>query len=101
MLANRKLDIERKRHDGQINVSKFRQQKISNTVRKFDLVINIPEIMEVEFEDTKGLIRIRISKKNRQFNGQKKKNKRTNNDLQKHTNKIKYRVTRNPLRTGN
>ena len=71
MLANRKLDIERKMHDGQINVNKFRQQKISNTVRKFDLVINISEIMEEEFEGTKGLIRIRISKKNRQFNGQK------------------------------
>jgi hypothetical protein len=29
-----------------------------------------------EFEDTKGVIRIRISKKNRQHNGQKKKYKR-------------------------
>ena len=35
-----------------------------------------------EFEDTKGVIRIRISKKNRQHNDQKKKYKRTNNDLQ-------------------
>jgi chaperonin cofactor prefoldin len=35
-----------------------------------------------EFEDTKGVIKIRISKKNRQHNGQKKKYKRTNNDLQ-------------------
>ena len=34
-----------------------------------------------EFEDTKGVIRIRISK-NRQHNDQKKKYKRTNNDLQ-------------------
>jgi hypothetical protein len=38
--------------------------------------------MKEEFEDTKGAIRIRISKKNRQHNGQKKKYKRTNNDLQ-------------------
>jgi hypothetical protein len=30
----------------------------------------------------KGVIRICISKKNRQHNGQKKKDKRTNNDLQ-------------------
>ena len=30
----------------------------------------------------KGVIRIRISKKNRQHNGQKKKYKKTNNDLQ-------------------
>ena len=35
-----------------------------------------------EFEDTKGATRIRISKKNRQHNGQKKKDNRTNNDLQ-------------------
>jgi hypothetical protein len=33
-------------------------------------------------KDTTGVIRIRISKKNRQHNGQKKKYKRTNNDLQ-------------------
>ena len=38
--------------------------------------------MKEEFEDTKGVIRIRKSKKNRQHNGQKKKDKRTNNDLQ-------------------
>jgi hypothetical protein len=35
-----------------------------------------------EFEETKGVIRIRKSKKNRQHNGQKKKYKRTNNDRQ-------------------
>jgi 3-polyprenyl-4-hydroxybenzoate decarboxylase len=51
-----------------------------------------------EFEDTKGVIRIRISKKNRQHNGQKKKYKRTNNDLQ--NIQIKDRVTRTPLNSG-
>jgi hypothetical protein len=35
-----------------------------------------------EFEDITGVIRIRISKRNRQHNGQKKKYKRKNNDLQ-------------------
>ena len=35
-----------------------------------------------EFEDTNGVIRIRMSKKNRQHNGQRKKDKRANNDLQ-------------------
>ena len=35
-----------------------------------------------EFEDTKGVIRIPKLKKNRQHNGQKKKYKRTNSDLQ-------------------
>jgi hypothetical protein len=34
------------------------------------------------FEDIKGVIRIRKSKKDRQHNGQTKKDKRTNNDLQ-------------------
>ena len=38
--------------------------------------------MQEEFEDTEGAIIIRISKKNREHNGQKKKYKRTNNDLQ-------------------
>ena len=37
--------------------------------------------MEEEFKDTKGVIKIRISK-NRKNNDQKKKYKRTNNDLQ-------------------
>ena len=46
------------------------------------LVVSPYYILEEEFEDTKGAIRIRISKKNRQHNGQKKKYKRTNNDLQ-------------------
>ena len=35
-----------------------------------------------EFDDIKGAIIIRISKKNRQYIGQMKKYKRTNNDLQ-------------------
>ena len=39
-------------------------------------------IAKEEFEDTKGAIRIRISRKNRQYNGQNKNNRRTNNDLQ-------------------
>jgi len=38
-------------------------------------------MLQEELEDTKGVIRIRISKKSRQRNGQKKKDNRTNNDL--------------------
>jgi hypothetical protein len=38
--------------------------------------------LEVEVEDTKEVIRIHKSKKNRQHNVQKKKDKRTNNNLQ-------------------
>jgi hypothetical protein len=42
-----------------------------------------------EFEYTKGEIRIRISKKNRQHSDEKKKDKRTNNDLQNINIKLK------------
>jgi len=42
--------------------------------------------------DTNGVIRIYKSK-DRQHNGQKKKEKRTNNDLQNITHKTKDRVT--------
>ena len=42
-------------------------------------------LKQEEFEDTKKVIRICKSKKNGQNNGQKKKGKRTNNDLQKYT----------------
>jgi len=38
--------------------------------------------LEEELEDIKGVIRIRKSKRDRQRNGQKKKDKRTKNDLQ-------------------
>ena len=49
------------------------------------------------------VIRIRILKKNRHHNGQKKKYKRTNNDLQNiyiYIYITKDRVTRTPLKTG-
>jgi malic enzyme len=41
----------------------------------------------IEFEDTKGVIRNRKLKKDTQHNGQKKKDKKTNNDLQNITHK--------------
>ena len=53
-------------------------------------------MLEEEFEDTKGVIRIRISKKNRQHNGQKQKDKQRST---KHTHKTKDRLTRTPLKT--
>jgi hypothetical protein len=45
--------------------------------------------MKEEFGDTKGEIRIPKLKKDRQHNGQMKKNKRTNNVLQNTTQKTK------------
>ena len=51
-------------------------------------------------EDTKEIIRIRLTK-NRQHNGKKKKYKRTNNDRQNITQKTKDRVTRTQLKRTN
>jgi len=45
-------------------------------------------------------IRIRKSKKDRQHNGQRKGDNRTNNDLQNTTQKTRDRATRTPLKTG-
>ena len=54
-----------------------------------------------DFEGTKGVIRIRKSKKNRQHTDQKKKYKRTNNDLQNIKHKTEDRVTQTPLNLTN
>ena len=56
--------------------------------------------MYEEFEDTKGAIIIRISKKNRQHNGKKKKGQKDKQRYIKHTYKTKDRVTRTLLKTG-
>jgi len=55
--------------------------------------------LEEVLEDTKGVIRNRKPKKDRQHNGQTKKNKRTSNDLQNTTPKTKDRATRILLKT--
>ena len=57
-------------------------------------------IKQDQLEDTKGVIRIRKSKKNRQHIGRKKTDKRTNNDLQNTTHTIKDQVTRTQLKIG-
>jgi len=44
--------------------------------------------LQDNFEDIKEVIRIRKSKKVRQYNGQMKKDKRTNTDLQNISQKI-------------
>ena len=46
-----------------------------------------------KLNDTKTVIRNRKSKKDRQYNGQTKKDKWTNNQVQNTTQKIKYRAT--------
>ena len=55
-----------------------------------------------EIADTKGVIRIDKSKKDRQHNGQKKR-KKGQKDKQrstKHTHKTKDRETRTPIKAG-
>ena len=58
--------------------------------------ISVSHISTEEFEDTKGVIRIRISKKDRQHNRQKNGQSTTYKD----TDKSKDRVTRTPIKTG-
>jgi hypothetical protein len=50
--------------------------------------------------NTSGVDTSRKSRTNRQHNGQEKKDKKTNNDLQNTAQKTKDRVTRTPLNTG-
>ena len=67
---------------------KFLRGEIWNPTNWFNLPLYSAIMMhsfnhlfeQEEFEDTKWEIRNRISKTNRQHNGQKKKYKRTNND---------------------
>jgi hypothetical protein len=51
-----------------------------------------------ELENTKGVIIIRKSNKNRQHNNQQKRDKVTNNDLKNITQKTKDRVSWTPLK---
>jgi ferritin len=61
----------------------------------------IKKLLKQELEVTKVVNRISKSKKDKQHNGnQKKRDKRTNNDLQKTTQKIKDRATVTPPTTG-
>jgi hypothetical protein len=73
--------------DTQHDVQHGPHNTMSSTDTQHDVSLDFPYMVYPstyleDCEDTKGLIRIRISKKNRQHNGQKKKYKRTNNDLQ-------------------
>jgi hypothetical protein len=52
-----------------------------NNIKVFGSKKTKKQIDKVSFEDTKGVIRIRIPKKTQLRNSQRKKYKRTNNDL--------------------
>ena len=55
--------------------------------------------VQEKFEDTKGVIR-KCKLKDKQHNGQYKKEKSTNNDLQSIIQKTKDRATRTTLKNG-
>jgi hypothetical protein len=58
----------------------------------------LPTIYHTQGEHANHYTTLRLSKEDKQHNGQKKKNKRTNNDLQ-NIDKTKDRVTRTPLKS--
>ena len=58
------------------------------------IILSHKGITNEEFEDTKGVIRILKSKKDKQLNGQKEKNKSTNNDLQNISQKTYKKYTK-------
>ena len=62
-----------------------------------DVLYSCLQVYE-EFEDTKGAIGIRISKKNRQQDVQKEKVQKDKQRSTKHTYKTKDRVTRTSLK---
>jgi len=64
------------------------------------LLVIYSNVVWEKCEDTKWVTRIRKSKKDRQHHGQKKQDKRTNNDLQSIKQNVKDRATRTPLKTG-
>jgi hypothetical protein len=51
---------------------------------------SISQHIQEMFQNDKGMMRIRQSKKDRQYNGQKKKDKGISNDLQNHAQKYKH-----------
>ena len=77
--------------------SKMDLQKIKMIRSLLDFEIKKKHHLE-EFYLTKWLIRIRKSKKDRQHNGRKKRDKRINNDLQNTTLKTNDRTIRIPLK---
>jgi len=77
---------------------KLKNQQTSNIIYWRPFKTQNVQIYKKSSKITKEVIKIHKSKKDRQHNRQKKKDKGTNTDLQNITNKIKDRVT--PLKTG-
>jgi hypothetical protein len=59
---------------------------------------NILRVLLEELADIKGVMKIRISKKDRQNNGRKKRDKMAIGDLQNTSQKTKHRTARTPIK---
>ena len=96
--ASRVLKAKYKRNknnkDGMTLAERIKNGRYGSGVSKPFVLISLARtIMWEKLEDTKGVIRSRILKKDGQHNGQKKKDKKTNNDLQNIIQKTNGRVT--------
>jgi hypothetical protein len=70
------------------------------TNKKITVQVYLSKYFSCNIDDSKGIIKSRKPKKDRQLTGQTKRDKRINNDLQITTQKNKDRATRTPLKTG-
>jgi predicted YcjX-like family ATPase len=90
-----RISKKNRQHNGQ----KTKDKQPSRS-RRYQISNQNPYIEEQTAQwpkDTKEVNRIRISKKNRQHNGQKKRYKRTSNDLQSiHIKQTNTNATNNP-----
>jgi hypothetical protein len=70
-------------------IAEYKRHGIAEILLKvaFSTIILIGELKQ--FEDTKEVMRSHKSRKNRQYNGQKKKDKSTNTDIQNSTKENK------------
>jgi hypothetical protein len=69
---------------------------MTNQIQKQISYGKIQILLKEKFEDIKGVIRS-LTSHDRKYNGQKKKDKWTSNDLQNTTKKTKVRAIRTPL----
>ena len=89
----------------QTEIEKYRHDSLHTMGFRFFIFLCIVlliynDAFQEGFKDTKGVIRIRKSKKERHDNGQKTKDKRTNNDLENIIHKTKDRETHTPQSSG-
>jgi hypothetical protein len=96
----RKSKKNRQHNDQKKRIQKDKQRSTKHTYKTKDRVTRTPLKTEGLKRYQREVIRIRISKKNRQHNDQKKRIQKDKQRSTKHTYKTKDPVTRIPLKTG-